>query len=173
MQEGDWFVQIIYTNISPIRVWALEPKYDHISRFDEEQNILRILEMLNRFLVELFTMDVPLGKEYLYRITECIVDEWFATSYTEWGWSYPSVKDASMYNLCLDPKCFKDCGGLRNVVKFSGAFVCRKETEDYISIHKVIREFDKNRYAIFEDYDLRPNSDMKDVFKSLWESISL
>lgn len=139
VKEGDWFVLITYTNTMPIRVWSIEPQYDHIAFSNDEPRKMQILQTMNKFLVELFTMDVLPGQEYLYKITESIVSEWYASSYTNWGWSYPSVKDTTMYNLCLDPECFKYSGGIRNVMKFSGAFVCRKEIDSYISVHRVVR----------------------------------
>lgn len=152
MKEGELFVLLSYKNVQPITVWYIAPEYNHILRFVKDQQIIQIHNILLSFLVDLFTMDVNEGQEYLYKITEIISKLWYVTTDIYQGWMYPSVKNRTQFNVCFDPECFKKSGGMKRSLSLLGGIVCRSAGDVYYTVENIITKFDEKGHPIIDSF---------------------
>ncbi|MBQ4668215.1 hypothetical protein [Aeromonas hydrophila] len=101
IEEGKFFSLIVYEAIESINATCIGfgPEINGLS----ENEALK-LKMLQYFLKHEFTRDVGKGTEFLYRISESIVKDYFdLPSEVQDAWSYPSVAKKGGYNTCFRP----------------------------------------------------------------------
>lgn len=96
-----------YKNKRDIKVsWIGAPtNYKH-HNFTSPKAIC-VHEIINNFLIDEFTQEVPVGKESMYRITEHIAKEYFYDPNGS-GWRYPSIKKEASDNICFSTNKLTD-----------------------------------------------------------------
>ncbi|ENM2847099.1 hypothetical protein ACPDXS_003506 [Vibrio cholerae] len=147
VNDGELFSLIVYEALEDIKVVCIgiDVAQEHLS----EQNKLKHT-MLQDFLKHEFIRDVGIGTEYLYRISESIIKDYFDLP-PEWqdGWCYPSVaKKGGFYNVCFRPS-------IKRKVKLVGTQIAnvKRIEKDYLFSVKLIAA-DLNSDGDLEYYDV-------------------
>ncbi|WP_298760087.1 hypothetical protein [uncultured Psychroserpens sp.] len=136
IHEGEFFALITYEsteNISAIKIGEWKKN----NNFSKEQN--QKLRIIKNFLHSEFTKDVGIGKEYLYRVSEIIIKDYFdfLPISEQQAWCYPSVKLKNEYNVCFRSKIHK------KILKLKGVAICeikRNNSKILIGAHRVAHE---------------------------------
>lgn len=86
---------------------------------NDTANARLCFDLINEFLNDEFSKEVPNGKEYLYRVSEMIAkNEYDAPEELQDAWGYVSVQDKEKYNICFRPKI------AHSVLNLHGALIC-------------------------------------------------
>jgi len=99
IKENTNFVLAVFEAIDDIRVcnMATTPT---IEELNEEENLKH--KIINDFLVHEFIRDVGTGTEFLYKISETIMKDYYDLPHeVQDGWCYPSVAHKDSYNMCF------------------------------------------------------------------------
>ena len=84
-------------------------------RFNEHEQ--DIYDSFNDFLRDEFTRIVAVGSEYLYKISEIIIKDYFdLPPQVQDAWKYPSIKNRKLYNVCFRPEKAREKLHLRGVL---------------------------------------------------------
>ena len=97
---GDPFVLCVYEAIKPLRFSWIGGKADYDFNGIKNKKTIEYLEIIRQFLVDEFTKIIPKGQEFLYRITEMIIKNYY-TFPDDNGWRYPSIKNNFEDNICF------------------------------------------------------------------------
>lgn len=100
LAAGDPFVLCIYEAIKPLRFSWIGGRTNYDFNGIKDRKTIEYLEIIRRFLIDEFTRIVPKGQEFLYRITETIVKNYY-TFPEDNGWRYPSIKNNFEDNICF------------------------------------------------------------------------
>ena len=99
IKEGELFSLIVYEAVEEIRATAIGFPVDAKDLTEEESLKAR---MIQGFLKHEFIRDVGVGTEYLYRISETIVKDYFdlPPDFQD-AWCYPSIAKKGGFNVCF------------------------------------------------------------------------
>lgn len=99
--DNELFSLIVYEATEDIKVTLIGVPHDNEGLSEESSLKMR---MIQDFLKHEFIRDVGAGTEYLYRISESIVKDYFdLPPDVQDGWCYPSVAQKGTYNACFRP----------------------------------------------------------------------
>jgi hypothetical protein len=116
-QVGDYFFLLIYVNKKSMRI-AQVHNVKYMNDLTEEENAKRII--MHSFLLSEFAKFVPPNREFLYKSSIIIYEEFFLNSQID-GFSYPSV--SSPVNRGFNLSFTKEKA--RENLKFIGVMVCQ------------------------------------------------
>ena len=127
---GDPFVLCVYEAIKPLRFSWIGGKADYDFNGIKNKKTIEYLEIIRQFLVDEFTKIIPKGQEFLYRITEMIIKNYY-TFPDDNGWRYPSIKNNFEDNIC-----FRSERVMYNI-KLVGAIIAVFNEENEVDAHKM------------------------------------
>ncbi|CDN75596.1 hypothetical protein E27107_10065 [Elizabethkingia anophelis] len=116
LKEGDFFFLIIYENKKPLRLSQIHLN-QYFEEFDELENAK--ISLLHNFLLNEFIKYVPKGREYLYKSSILIYENFFKSNYRD-AFGYPSIatEEKLGMNLCFTKEKAIEC------LNISGVMVC-------------------------------------------------
>lgn len=116
-KTGEYFFLMVYKNIKTMRMSQIH-KVDYMDEFTEMENAKRLI--MHHFLLSEFTRLVPTGREYLYKSSLLIYEEYFKDSFID-GFTYPTVASNANrgFNVCFE----KDKA--KQNLELLGVIVCR------------------------------------------------
>lgn len=101
VKEGEWFSLIVYESTDIIQVTSIGLPFEHNSL---DKNELLKHKMIQDFLKHEFMRDVGKGTEYLYKISEVIIKDYFdLPPIIQDAWCYPSIAKKGGLNICFRP----------------------------------------------------------------------
>ena len=114
---NECFFLLVYENKKQMRLSQIQSTA-YFEEFDELENAKIII--LNNFLLSEFTRWVSSGREYLYRSSLAIYEEFFFTDLID-GFCYPSIRSESKtgFNICFSESSAK------NNLSLLGVMVCQ------------------------------------------------
>jgi len=96
------FALIVYESTHDINVATIGINQE-ISGLNSEEKLK--MSLINDFLTHEFTRDVGIGTEYLYKISETIIKDYFdLPPQIQDAWCYPSVAEKRSFNVCFRPE---------------------------------------------------------------------
>ncbi len=134
IREDQLFSLIVYESVDTIKVAHIGIRHTD-DNFSKEETLKQ--NMLQDFLSHEFTRDVGKGTEFLYKISEAIIKDYFdLPPSVQNAWCYPSVAKKNGVNVCFRP----DDSKLK--LKLIGVLIsyAKKVGEDYLLSPKVFAQ---------------------------------
>jgi|GEM_PF-6568513 len=116
-KTGECLFLMVYKNIKPMRMAQIQ-NIDYKEEYTEIENAKRLL--MHNFLLSEFKRLVPSGREYLYKSSLLIYEEYFKDSNID-GFTYPAIASNANrgFNVCFE----KDKA--KQNLELLGVIVCR------------------------------------------------
>jgi hypothetical protein len=122
IEDNSNFVLAVFESIAPVNVCNMATA-SNLDELTSEENIKH--KLLNDFLVHEFIRDVGKDTQYLYRISETIMKDYYdLPSEFQDGWCYPSVAQKNSFNVCFRENQAKI------KLKFVGVQLATKQSQD-------------------------------------------
>lgn len=143
LEQGIFYALIIYRAKHAVKVNLIGGDYDYNELGIKDKKAILVHEMYNNFLRDEFSRDVGVGTEYLYKISEIIAKDYFdlPPRVVQDAWSYSSVQDKTMYNVCFRPDIAKE------ILELQGAIIAKNINPEEIIAVAVAHGFDNNGIA--------------------------
>jgi hypothetical protein len=124
IKENDSFSLMVYTAKEDIKVNLIGTYMNNPSLTSEENTKLRLIM---NFLRDEFTKDVGKGTEFLYRVSERIVKDYFdlPPRVVQDAWCYPSIAKKDSCNVCFRPEVARD------ILELDGVIICQKNKQSF------------------------------------------
>ncbi len=101
VKEGELFSLIVYESTDTINMTSIGLPFEH-SGLDKNETLKH--KMIQDFLKHEFIRDVGKGTEYLYKISEVIIKDYFdLPPVMQDAWCYPSIAKKGGLNVCFRP----------------------------------------------------------------------
>lgn len=148
LKLGEFFFLILYENVKQMRLAQIHnPVY--LYEFDELENAKRLL--FHNFLIDQFTKYVPVGREYLYKTSNLIYENYFMSEDID-AFTYPSIATEEKIGMIF---CFTKDKTIENL-RIIGVMVCKLFSSDSNSLFNVYSYYDgilEGDKIMFYDYN--------------------
>lgn len=147
IKDNERFCLIVYSSKVNVKVSCIGKWYNNPDLTKDENLKMR---MIHNLLNDIFSKDVGVGTEYLYRASESITKNFFDyPQEMQDGWCYPSVASKTGYNVCFRPEV------ARKVLSLVGVQICtvKRVNDDYLFSCQAIAVWNNNK-QVFDYYPI-------------------
>ena len=108
IKEGERFSLIIYKTLIPVVAVNVARQFTTKELAHRNADFVTKFSLLNDFIADEFRRDVGKGTEYLYKISQTLIEDYFDhPKQVQDAWLYPSIAHRGTFNVCFRPKMQK------------------------------------------------------------------